>query len=231
MAKSFPNTGVSIIDASADLPGSPVEGLMVFQKDTNELKIYDGSAWRSMLDTDTPPGMTLVQPTSVSGCTVSNGEITASSTTSMTVNGVFSSAFDMYKIVHYMFTGSSSVTNTLFQLTAGGTANTSNYFSRMWYYSQGGGGFTTATANSGSSLDWMFYGGNVGGGGELTLYRPYNTYNTTMSWSQSMWTTTDNAAFFGHSLHYYNGQMDGFKLTSTTAISGTFRVYGLRNSV
>lgn len=55
MAKSFPNTGATVIDATADLPGSPSEGMMVFQKDTNELKIYDGSSWVSMLDTDNAP--------------------------------------------------------------------------------------------------------------------------------------------------------------------------------
>jgi len=55
MAKSFPNTGATVIDATADLPGSPSEGMMVFQKDTNELKIYDGASWISMLDTDNNP--------------------------------------------------------------------------------------------------------------------------------------------------------------------------------
>lgn len=56
MAKAFPNTGVTIIDSSSDLTGfSPSEGLMVFQKDTNELKIYDGSAWKSVIDTDSRP--------------------------------------------------------------------------------------------------------------------------------------------------------------------------------
>ena len=55
MAKSFPNTGATVIDATADLPGSPSEGMMVFQKDTNELKIYDGASWVSMLDTDNAP--------------------------------------------------------------------------------------------------------------------------------------------------------------------------------
>ena len=55
MAKSFPNTGATVIDATADLPGSPSEGMMVCQTDTNELKIYDGASWVSMLDTDNAP--------------------------------------------------------------------------------------------------------------------------------------------------------------------------------
>lgn len=57
MAKSFPNTGATVIDTSADLPAASaaLEGVMMFQKDTNELKICDGASWISMLDTDTPP--------------------------------------------------------------------------------------------------------------------------------------------------------------------------------
>lgn len=56
MAKSFPNTGVTIIDTSADLPSASaaLEGVMMFQKDTNELKICDGSNWIIATDTDYP---------------------------------------------------------------------------------------------------------------------------------------------------------------------------------
>lgn len=47
MAKAFPNTGVTVIDSSADLPAASaaLEGVLMFQKDTNELKICDGSSW------------------------------------------------------------------------------------------------------------------------------------------------------------------------------------------
>ena len=57
MAKSFPNTGATVIDTVADLPAASaaLEGVMMFQKDTNELKICDGSSWISMLDTDNAP--------------------------------------------------------------------------------------------------------------------------------------------------------------------------------
>ena len=91
MAKSFPNTGATVIDATADLPGSPSEGMIVFQKDTNELKIYDGASWVSMLDTDTPPGLTLIYSNTVTVAGVGGTETF--------VNNVFSSAYDNYKIL------------------------------------------------------------------------------------------------------------------------------------
>lgn len=57
MAKAFPNTGVTIIDSSSDLPAASaaLEGVMMFQKDSNELKICDGSNWVSVIDTDNKP--------------------------------------------------------------------------------------------------------------------------------------------------------------------------------
>jgi hypothetical protein len=57
MTKSFAGLGVTIIDASADLPSSPVEGLIVYQKDTNELKIYDGTNWIITNDLDNTNGV------------------------------------------------------------------------------------------------------------------------------------------------------------------------------
>jgi len=230
MAKSFPNTGATVIDATADLPGSPSEGMMVFQKDTNELKIYDGAVWVSMLDTDTPPAMVLIQPTSVSGCTNTGGNISYSATTSMNVNGVFTSAYENYVIEHYTFTSTASVTNGIFVLTASGSPSIASYYERMWY-NQPSIGFTTAITNNTSALSWMFYGGNVGGGGRVNIYRPAMTYNTTFNWAQTSWNTVDNITTNGGGLHYSNSAYDGFKITSTTAFSGNLRVYGIRNNV
>jgi hypothetical protein len=57
MAKSFPNTGATVIDSSADLPAASaaLEGVMMFQKDTNQLLICDGSTWVGVTDTDNKP--------------------------------------------------------------------------------------------------------------------------------------------------------------------------------
>lgn len=47
MPRSFSTTGTTIVDTSADIPtaSAAYEGVMVFQKDTNELKICDGASW------------------------------------------------------------------------------------------------------------------------------------------------------------------------------------------
>jgi hypothetical protein len=80
VAKSFPNTGATVIDTSADLPAASaaLEGVMMFQKDTNELKICDGSSWVSVIDTDNKPldGWTSWVPT-WANLSVGNGVVTA----------------------------------------------------------------------------------------------------------------------------------------------------------
>ena len=59
MAKAFPNTGATVIDTVADLPAASaaLEGVMMFQKDTNELKICDGSSWIITNDLDNTNGV------------------------------------------------------------------------------------------------------------------------------------------------------------------------------
>jgi hypothetical protein len=56
--------------------------MMVYQKDTNELKIYDGASWITMLDTDIPPGVWVSTSVSISagGWVLGNGTLTAAYT-------------------------------------------------------------------------------------------------------------------------------------------------------
>lgn len=47
MAKGFPNTGVTVVDSAADLPTPSAElnGLAMYQKDTDQIKFCNGAAW------------------------------------------------------------------------------------------------------------------------------------------------------------------------------------------
>lgn len=124
MAKSFPNTGATVIDATADLPGSPSEGMMVFQKDTNELKIYDGASWVSMLDTDVPPSLNMVYGNTMT--------VAGAAGTETFINNVFSSAYDNYKILINVY--SSSVGDQVrMRLQNSGTSSTASYYTQHPY--------------------------------------------------------------------------------------------------
>ena len=222
MAKSFPNTGATIIDASADLPSSPVEGLMVFQKDTNELKIYDGSSWKSVIDTDSPPGMELIATYNPS----------ASSTLNMT--SIFSSNYENYRIMYNVRASADTLTLLYGRLLSGTTPVTSSYISGMRTFDPNAANTAFIDGNSSNSLIIMGHVGGTGSGGAgyLDIYSPANAVRTLYSGNSS---GLYPSVWFAAS--YYGGQntngtsYDGLQLTqSANTITGTVRVYGYRNS-
>lgn len=223
MAKSFPNTGVTIIDASADLPSSPVEGLMVFQKDTNELKIYDGSNWRSVLDTDTPPGMTLITTGTGTG-------------TGFAVDNVFSSSFLNYKIILRRNAAPSIDCDLLMQLRTGGSTAATSY-QTMGQYIQDNG--TLSNYVSSNNSVWYLGGLDAATSGpyyaaSFDIYSPYESAPTFMAgnvstvatsgYSSGMWISHNRSAFVSH---------DGFYISAggTATINISYKVYGYRDSI
>ena len=231
MAKAFGGLGVTICDAAADLPASPDEGLIVFQKDTNELKIYDGSVWRSVLDTNAPPGLVLVQPTSVSGTgvSVSNGLISFSGTSQVFVNGVFSSAFKNYRLI---FNGNGStgvIQNVRFRWRAAGTDYNNNYYNRMWY--QHAGSFSTAAQDNATYAEWQ-YVNDLKSTWTMDIFDPnVNTYTNYIVHHDS-YGSTNNLVGETHSWQGAIRSYDGFSISPNNGtISGTISIYGIRGSI
>lgn len=218
MAKAFPNTGVTIIDSSSDLTGfSPSEGLMVFQKDTNELKIYDGSNWISVVDTDAPPGLVYLGSTALSF-----------GTSGQTVNNLFSSSYENYKLLF----NTTSVTGQLtpsFQLTASGAAATSGYTTDRVRVENGNGAIVGLSSTNSSS--WIL-GGTVSSmpfSFEMTITKPQKAELT-----QMFLTVTGRAAtwysYWAQGFHTTATAYDGLKFfTDTQTLTGNVRVYGFRD--
>jgi len=87
---------------SSTRPASPYEGQVVYETDTNQVRVYDGSAWVMIADTDTPPGLETITPTSVTNGSIISGTSSAtanSAVSSIVLNGVFSSTYESYRIV------------------------------------------------------------------------------------------------------------------------------------
>lgn len=234
MAKSFLGTGVTIIDTSSDLPAASaaLEGVMAFQKDTNELKICDGSVWRSVIDTDAPPSICLMNPTSVVNATNTNGKITFSAQSSISVNGIFSADFDNYRIVISEFTGSvAGGADLQMKLRAAGTDNSTNYAFSYLYSTNTTSG---RTYNSGQTSLPI---GSVAGtykASMLTLdvINPFLAIETSMHTVGSGWGTTANIVYMGAATHLVSTSYDGFSINpSSGTFTGTIRVYGYRNSL
>ena len=240
MAKGFPNVGATVIDSSADLPtaGAALEGVMVFQKDTNELKICDGSSWVSVVDTDVPPAMQIMNPTSVAGTGVTNsgGNITFSSATTVSVNGVFTSAFDNYKLIINM-TGNSINGSLWLRMRSSGTDNSSANYTYAGLNSYSGSSITSAVTSGGtatffiaSNMDTTYYPNMPV---TFDILQPYLNYRTT--YYGFIPNPVNPQSYFD----YVGGAMsvttsyDGLSIFNGNGgtISGNMRIYGYRNSI
>lgn len=229
MAKSFSGLGATICDVAADLPSSPVEGLIVFQKDTNELKIYDGSVWCSVLDTDAPPAMVLINPTSVTGGTVSNGVVSFSNTAQVFVNGVFSNQFRNYRVLFNATNTSATIGNIRWRWRAAGVDYDNNYYNRMWY--QHAGSFQTASNDAVQYSEWIYIS-NIQAYASFDVFDPYILAPSGYTVHHQAWGGTNNLVGETHSWHYQNRQNDGFSMNPTGGnMTGTLRVYGIRDSI
>lgn len=241
MAKSFPNTGATVIDSSADLPtaSATLEGILMFQKDTNELKICDGASWVSVVDTDATPGLVKLIPSSVSGTGVSvdsAGKITLSAATSATINGVFSTTYRNYHVVFSLnSTGTTSQVLTL-KFTSAGSVVASNYYTSTRAFDSAVGANTfsdNAVSTSGIILGWL---------GEPTfnpLHGYLNVSNPAVALHKSFYGMSSGlasslrylTAIYGGTFQTNATNIDGFNLSpSANGMTGEVTVYGYRNS-
>lgn len=217
MAKAFPNTGVTVIDSSADLPAASaaLEGVLMFQKDTNELKICDGASWVSVIDTDQPPSLTKI----ASG--------TFSSTANINITGVFSSTYTNYRMIinNVSFSG----TNDLyFHMLSGTTAAVSNYYWGL----RGMSSSATSEDNTGINQYQGYLGiSQAGGEGVFDIMRP-NIAAPTKIFCNA--TSTYGGAYRwrgGVSAHDVSVAYDGLQLVTlaSNTMSGSYKIYGYRD--
>lgn len=234
MAKQFAGLGATIIDTVADLPSASasLEGLMYYQKDTNELKICDGAGWISVIDTDTPPAMQLINPTSVAGGSNTNGTVSFSASAGCRIKGVFSSAYDNYRVL-IRITGSSTAGSSLYmRFSQGDTDLTSGtyYYAGNWVKVNNTSGLWYA---AGQTFIHLGYCWNARSTVSMDVHGSYTSLPKNVLWQS--WGDDNSAQIAvnaaGSSIE--NSTLyDGFVIyPSTGTFYGTVRVYGYRNSI
>tara|TARA_R110000868_G_scaffold408693_1_gene692191 strand:+ start:439 stop:1119 length:681 start_codon:yes stop_codon:yes gene_type:complete len=226
MAKSFPNTGTTVIDAVGDLPGSPSEGMMVFQKDTNELKIYDGSVWRSMLDTDTPPSEVLL-----ASATVSNAA-------NLTFENCFSSDYINYNIIINLSTAVDDYVAFVFRNSNADLATAAYDSIRFGYDTASNGGVSISENNNKA---YFTYHSSIGSTGNDKVIVQLNLFNnqsvTTKRWNGTTVGVRNGGrtqgGFIVGSYAASSASATGIKFTANGGgnIYGSVYVYGKRLAV
>jgi hypothetical protein len=214
-----------VVDNAAARPASPFEGQMIFQKDTDQLLIWNGSAWViPNQTTQNPEGLELITSgiTATNG-TVSNGIVTiGSAVSSVTVSGAFSSTYD-----HYLIQVSGGAVSTQNELRLQMSGTTSGYYYQLIY----GTWSTGAISGEGSktATEWLYTGMGATNGLVMNcqVYGPYLATRTRIV-----------APYFGFTgdVGHVHGQLDNatqytdfvIKTSTGTMTGGTIRVYGYR---
>lgn len=217
---------------SSTRPASPYDGQVIYETDTDRTLVWNGSAW-VFLSTSAAGevGLIKVMPTSVAGTgvTLSNGTVSFSSTTSISVNGCFSSAYYNYRII---VTGTSVAdTDAAFRFRASGT----DVSSAVYQYSSSGYFGSTRNDASGTGQTSIAFTPSLGGlrmsAGYIEVFAPYTSES---------WKGTNSCVTFSHSavgvitrnvagVINSSTLFDGFTILGGANMSGTIRIYGYKD--
>lgn len=200
---------------STTRPTAPFTGQVIFETDTKQTLVYQGSAWVMLTDADAPPGLQLVKTQ-----TVGNGVL------SVSVPDSFNDSFENYRITWTGGTMSAGadIGMQLIGLTSNG------YYGSQYYDSYLGtaGGINRWNNTSG----WQ----RVGGGDTISamlcvdIFRPAVAAPTSIIFQGYV---GNQFTASGAGIQSNSTAATGFILYRTdspyTMTGGTIRVYGYRN--
>lgn len=176
----------------------------------------------------TGTGLVPIVPSSVtvgsgSASVGANGLVTFTSASTILLNGVFSSAYNIYRIYFMAPTNTSngaSANQIYVRFATGGTVNTTANYSFTSFYSQ-----TGSYANSTGATGQTFMNPSYGEDLVLEVSGPFTTSRATSATSYSSYS---NTAVFGQIGFNASTSFDGIQFLNNT-YTGNVQVYGLRN--
>jgi hypothetical protein len=204
------------------------EGQFAYLETGNITQYYDGAAWQSVGVT---PGLIPIAPTSVgktgasSTATASaNGQVTFALCETLTLNGVFTSAYSNYRIIWAGFASVGAV--LLARLAVAGTANTGATYN----YQALVGSSTTVSGFRGTSDTKWNVNNNISTAGtdsaSIDIFNPQATKNTSFT---NLGFSTAVGSYIQMQSGYFTTttSFDGIQfLPDSGNISGTVSVYG-----
>jgi hypothetical protein len=209
-----------VIDNTAARPASPYEGQVIFQKDTDQLLVWNGTAW-------VIPNSPAQNPTGLELITTVTG---SSPTTTIDVNNVFSSQYNAYRIVISGGTATGIVTGAFQLLDSGGTPSATEYYEVFMYSTFNSSGVSTANTNAGT----RFLRAAAAVNGNDCFTGSFDVMNPFLAKLTHYYNASNPAGGNGGiSIGYHNvaTSYTGFRITAsvTNGISGTaVSVYGYR---
>jgi hypothetical protein len=215
--------------------------------------VWSGSAWVSVATeveslanyatvnyASTQPGMKMVVPTSVavgsgSGSVDTNGAVTFSGASSVSLNGCFTSAYDNY-LINYDLVFTSFGTNGVMylRLRTGGVDNSTNNVARNGYWLENSTITTVNNFRSNGLTENSFtlgYGTLLAIDGKIDIQSPFKTERTSsINQSNGHLASNELVTLGTHHLTSVTTSYDGFSLIPNAGtMTGTVRVYGYKN--
>jgi hypothetical protein len=192
---------------------SPVEGQVTYLEDVNRYDHWNGSSWVS------PFGLTLINSTAFTA------------QTTITINNVFSAAYDTYLIEFIAVQNTAAGANT-FTLVNGGTPAASNW-QHNGHIIAAGVQYLNQASSQASALYQVDANADQQFRASIKLVNPFLTTPTQ--------TTRDSycrsSGFGGNDSRWFQGVLnnttsyEGIRFsTSAGTVTGTVRIYGLRNA-
>ena len=193
-----------------------------------------GTTWYSVAPSVAAPGLAIVTPTSIANsggsASASGGEVTFTGVTTVSLNGIFTSAYQNYRII---ITGKTSTGSILrMRLRAAGTdTSSSNYLVQYnaWY-----GASMAYESGTATSFKITYWGpSSYPAAAYLDISNPQIAEMTNFAGIGSLYDDTVSLAesFLSTGIQNQTTQFDGLTLIpSTGTITGKIRVYGYKNS-
>lgn len=219
LSRYIPTSAISKpgVCTSTTRPASPYEGQVIFETDTDQTFVWNGSAW-VFLSTSTanPVGLELVKTQ-----TIGSGVATVD------VTSCFNANYDNYRI---SITGGShsAATAALVYLLSGTTPTSSGFYCTTAYFSSGGTTLAAAGISNGAFSECGSVSNNAGLSLEFEIHSPFLA-----QYSRVTFSSPDNYYWrFGGASHNVSASYDGFRIGAYagTYSNGTIRVYGYRKS-
>ena len=176
-------------------------------------------------------GLHLITPTSVTGGTLNGATVNiGTAVTSITVDGVFSSNFDHYRIMWWAYSSTANM-NTFIQFRTTSGTTTTSYYSALNGHRFNDTHVDDFTSNSSSGLIGAV-GFGRGGSHAIDVFMPYGA-NDTLWQGQNV---------YANATYGWTGTMSGMQVSASqftgfvvqgdgtnTFTGGTIRVYGYSN--
>lgn len=177
-------------------------------------------------------GYTAVIPTSVAGTGVTvgaSGKVSFTASTSISLNGIFTSTYDHYKVEIYTTASSTAVLRVVLR-SAGTDSTAANYDYTLLYANSATPGSATVAANAYWTLNASISSTMMKHNLELTnpfLASPTTAFGRSVAYASAV---APLVGSFGGG-HRLSTSYDGLTFTTSTgSLTGTIRVYGYNNN-